>query len=319
MPDVPNILLMRAISAMLVAALLVSSVVFEAVAEVDGFSYSGDGVDVLSVEADIEFGEIMLEVESGEGGTLVITLDTSLLTMATGMVVTVDGQVVEPTVTTNDSMLDVAVEVPTGVATIILSGVADASLATESMDMHLETASDMASSDTVDMPASDMVVPIPDVSPSILADFVEPGVDISTYVDRYLHDIEFRGWYDQWYPEVPIYTVLGITHAEYENIAGMLEIECPPGTILSGDVCMQQTVCGPGTMLIDGICVTDGMSASDHSSSTAAEVLDAQGEGLQLGVAAVWSFAIAVGILLLLWIPSRIRKRLASRRSVAQQ
>ena len=318
----------------------------------DGITYSGDGVDVVTVSADIEFGEILLDIQSDEGGTLMITLDTAVLVPGSdeGITVVVDGQPAEPTLTTTDSMMEMVVQIPAGATMVVLSGLADATLVVmdpEPADEPMDAAPDSATveampadepmdaapdSATVEaMPADEPMDAAPDSATveamptggvSTVADFVEPGTDISTYVDRYLHDEEFSAWYDQWYPDLAFHAALGITQTEYQDIVDsiMETVECPPGTERMGDMCAEmQPACGPGTMLVDGACIPDGTAVRELPSVSAAEEFETQGEGLQLGVAAAGAFGVAAGIILFLWLPSRIRKRWITKRQPAKE
>ena len=355
---------MRAIvGAPLLAALLVVGATAGAQEDsTDGITYSGDGVDVVAVSADIEFGEILLDIQSDEGGTLMITLDTAVLVPGSdeGVTVVVDGQPAEPTLTTTDSMMEMVVQIPAGATMVILSGLADATLVAmdpEPADEHMDAMPDSAAVETMPadehmdampdseapdsaavetMPADEHMDAMPDSEApdsaavetmptegaSTVADFVEPGTDISTYVDRYLHDGEFSAWYDQWYPDLAFHAALGITQTEYQDIVDsiMETVECPPGTERMGDMCAEMhPVCGPGTMLVDGACIPDGTAVRELPSVSAAEEFETQGEGLQIGVTAAGAFGVAVGIILFLWLPSRIRKRWITKRQAAKE
>ena len=323
------------VGAPLLAALLVVGATAGAQeSSADGITYSGDGVDVVAVSADIEFGEILLDIQSDEGGTLMITLDTAVLVPGSdeGITVVVDGQPAEPTLTTTDSMMEMIVQIPAGATMVVLSGLADATLVVmdpEPADEPMDAAPDSAAVEA--MPADEPMDAAPDSAAveamptgdvSTVADFVEPGTDISTYVDRYLHDEEFSAWYDQWYPDLAFHTALGITQTEYQDIVDsiMETVECPPGTERMGDMCAEmQPACGPGTMLVDGACIPDGTAVRELPSVSAAEEFETQGEGLQLGVTAAGAFGLAVGIILFLWLPSRIRKRWITKRQAAKE
>ena len=322
------------VGAPLLAALLVVGATAGAQeSSADGITYSGDGVDVVAVSADIEFGEILLDIQSDEGGTLMITLDTAVLVPGSdeGITVVVDGQPAEPTLTTTDSMMEMVVQIPAGATMVVLSGLADATLVVmdpEPADEPMDAAPDSAAVEA--MPADEPMDAAPDSAAveamptggvSTVADFVEPGTDISTYVDRYLHDEEFSAWYDQWYPDLAFHTALGITQTEYQDIVDsiMETVECPPGTERMGDMCAEmQPACGPGTMLVDGACIPDGTAVRELPSVSAAEEFETQGEGLQLGVTAAGAFGVAAGIILFLWLPSRIRKRWITKRQAEE-
>ena len=160
---------------------------------------------------------------------------------------------------------------------------------------------------------------------------MESGVDVAVYVDRYLNDAEFAAWYDQWYPGQAFYSAVGITQAEYQSIVDSIRgpIQCPEDTEMVDGVCVRyQMSCGPGTEMVDGVCVLAEVSeepeapaaqpASEKTSATALEVYETQGEGLQIGVAAVGGFGIAIAILLLLFLPHRIRRWHRARRQTAE-
>lgn len=115
-------------------------------------------------------------------------------------------------------------------------------------------------------------------------DFVEPGVDPSVYVDRYLNEEQFAEWYDTYYPETPFHEALLLSEAEYEDIV----------------MSLTQTACGPGTTLVDSECVAEGSGGAMSEGYTPT---------LEMGVAAVGAFAVAVGVILMLWLPRTIRNR----------
>ena len=123
----------------------------------------------------------------------------------------------------------------------------------------------------------------------------DPETDPAVYVTRYLQDESFAAWYDQYYPDLALYDALGITESQYNDIVQSLE---------------SQVECGPGTVLQDGECVPD---KPDTQGTTGSAQYRTQGAGLQIGVGAVGAFAIALAVILLLWLPHRIRKRRARR------
>ena len=292
------------VASLLVTLLATGTAAWAQDATVDGFTYSGDGVDVTSVEADIAFGEVMLSIESAEGGTLTITLDSAVLGLGGGEFAAVaDEQTVEFVTTATDAMTEIVIDIPAGAATVVLSGLEDATAAAMSPDTA-ETTEELMVEES--MPATTTV-----------ADFVEPGVDIAVYVDRYLNDDGFGSWYDEWYPDTAIHESLGITFAEYQAIVDDLAkiTECPEGMDLVGEQCVIS--CGPGTVLEDGMCVADDRAA--RLSASDADGFRAQGEGLQLGVAAVAGFGGAVGVVLLLWLPSKVRKRWLNRKRTVEE
>ena len=130
------------------------------------------------------------------------------------------------------------------------------------------------------------------------ADFVSPGADPATYVHQYLTQEEFWVWYDTYY-EAPIYESLGLTPAEYDALAAEVAASaCGPGSQISYGQC----TCGANTTMVDGQCVADKRTPPGS-------------EGLFLGFAAAGGFAAAIGVVLVLWLPSRIRRRLRQRQN----
>ena len=119
-------------------------------------------------------------------------------------------------------------------------------------------------------------------------DFVEPGVDPSVYVDRYLHDEQFAEWYGTYYPETPFYEALMLSEAEYEDIV----------------MSLMQTVCGPGTTLVGSECV-----AEDEAMDSGEVMSEGYTPTLEMGVAAVGAFAAAFAVILILWLPRTLRNR----------
>ena len=329
---------------------------------VDGFSYEGIGVGATIYNADVEFGEITMSIESPEGGTLTMELDTAVLAPASddGVVVMLDGFLAEPTIDVSDSTMTITLEVPAGTTEVILSGIADAAevaasaaqapddeaaadepaaeAATEpaadepAAEAATEPEDEDATEPAADEPAAAPAASAPAIQPTgEVAEFAEPGVDVAVYVDRYLNDAEFAAWYDQWYPGQAFYSAVGITQAEYQSIVDSIRgpIQCPEDTEMVDGVCVRyQMSCGPGTEMVDGVCVLAEVSeepqapaaqpASEKTSATALEVYEAQGEGLQIGVAAVGGFGIAIAILLLLFLPHRIRRWHRARRQTAE-
>ena len=339
-------LLKTVMAASLLAALLATgTAAWAQEATVDGLAYAGDGVGVTNVEADIEFGEVVLGIDSAEGGTLTITLDSAVLGFVDGeFTAVVDEQAVEFTTTATDTTVEIVIGIPAGGAMVVLSGLEDATVVAASPDPVEETGMAEAVVETpepVETAAEDVAVetgpdpveetgmaeavvetpePVEETGMAeapMVADFVEPGVDIAVYVNRYLNDAGFSSWYDEWYPATAFHESLGITQTEYQAIVDDLgrTFECPSGTELVDEQCV--SICGAGTVLEDGMCVPDGRTSGTSASD--ADGFRAQGEGLQLGVAAAAGFGGAVGVVLLLWLPSRARKRWANRQRTSEE
>ncbi len=142
-------------------------------------------------------------------------------------------------------------------------------------------------------------------------DFVEDGVGPEIYVERYLNEAEFITWYDTYYPDIPFHEALQISQAQYDEMVMQIASEqCEANEHMVDGQCIPVPAdCGPGTVMSDNRCVVD--PAMGPMLNTNEAVFQAQGEGLQLGVAAAAGFGIAIGILLFLWLPSRIRKRMS--------
>ena len=307
-------LLKTVMAASLLAALLATgTAAWAQEATVDGLAYAGDGVGVTNVEADIEFGEVVLGIDSAEGGTLTITLDSAVLGFVDGeFTAVVDEQAVEFTTTATDTTVEIVIGIPAGGAMVVLSGLEDATVVAASPDPVEETGMAEAVVETPEPVEETGMAEAP-----MVADFVEPGVDIAVYVNRYLNDAGFSSWYDEWYPATAFHESLGITQTEYQAIVDDLgrTFECPSGTELVDEQCV--SICGAGTVLEDGMCVPDGRTSGTSASD--ADGFRAQGEGLQLGVAAAAGFGGAVGVVLLLWLPSRARKRWANRQRTSEE
>ena len=262
------------VASLLVALLATGTAAWAQDAMVDGFVYSGDGVDVTSVEADIEFGEVILSIDSAGGGTLTIALDSAVLGMVEGeFTAVVDEQIVEFATTATDTTMEIVIDIPAGGAMVVLSGLEDATVVATSPDTAEETMEEvMVEEPMVEEPMmEDVMVEEPMVEEPMMeepmveevmaeevmveepmmedvmveetvsetttvADFVEPGVDIAVYVDRYLNDDGFSSWYDEWYPGTAIHESLGITQTEYQAIVDDLTkiVECPAGTGMMG-------------------------------------------------------------------------------------
>ena len=125
-----------------------------------------------------------------------------------------------------------------------------------------------------------------------IVEHFDPEADPAVYITRYIHDESFAAWYDEYYPDLALYDALGITEDQYNEIIKSLE---------SADECE------PGTILRDGECVPE------QKGTTGSVQYATQGAGLQIGVGAVGAFVIALAVILLLWLPNRIRKWYAQR------
>ena len=120
----------------------------------------------------------------------------------------------------------------------------------------------------------------------------DPDVDPAVYVTRYIQDEPFAAWYDQYYPDLALYDALGITEDRYNEIVQSLE---------SADDGAPDTVS------------EDREDMPEQTGTTGSAQYATQGAGLQVGVGAVAAFAIALAVILLLWLPGRIRRWYAQR------
>ena len=148
-------------------------------------------------------------------------------------------------------------------------------------------------------------------------DFVESGTELSMYVDRYLNDEAFTAWYDEYYPDTPFYEGLGITSTEYQSLVNTVTQECPSGMeFVDGQCIREEVMCGPGTTLVGGQCVvrTSTSTSTGGMTTSGAVEYEVQGAGLQLGVAATAGFVLAMGIVLALILPVKVRKRYRNRK-----
>lgn len=115
----------------------------------------------------------------------------------------------------------------------------------------------------------------------------DPEVDPAEYITRYIQEEQYAAWYDEYYPDVALYDTLGITEEQYNEIVQSLE---------TSDTCQ------PGTVMRDGECVPSKTETTGGIQSAP------RGTGLQMGVGAVGAFALALGVILVLWLPGRIRR-----------
>ena len=92
---------------------------------VEGFSYQGIGVGAAVYYVDLEYGDIVMNVESPEGGTLTMALDTTVLapTSDDSAFVTADGYPADAAFTTAGMTVVIAVDVPAGTTEVVLTGV----------------------------------------------------------------------------------------------------------------------------------------------------------------------------------------------------
>lgn len=268
-----------------------------------------DGGDTISATVD-EFEDMVVFDLLTSDETIIITMDNSLLMLGDSFDVHVDGTSVEFEQDQSDTDTTLQINVPIGEVTLTLTGIIFVVESTGMSDVEPDVAEPAVIEPITTSPAiTDTAM---DAGP---LSFVEPGVELSTYVDRYLNDDTFTAWYNEYYSDIPFYEGLGITESEYQALADAVTLECPSGTeVMDGQCVQKELTCGPGTTLVDNQCVATSSGGTTPTTSGAVEY-QTQGAGLQLGIAATVGFSLAVGILLVLWLPGRLRNRYRNRQS----
>lgn len=268
-----------------------------------------DGGDTVSATVD-EFEDMIVFDLLTSDETITITMDNSLLMLGDNFDVLVDGASVEFEQDQSDTDTTLQINVPIGEVMLTLTGIIFVVESTGMTDVE---------SDMVEPTVVEPVTTSPEITDTTTdagpLSFVEPGVELSTYVDRYLNDDTFTAWYNEYYSDIPFYEGLGITESEYQDLADAVTLECPSGTkVMDGQCVQKELTCGPGTTLVDNQCVATSSGGTTPTTSGAVEY-QTQGAGLQLGIAATVGFSLAVGILLVLWLPGRLRNRYRNRQS----
>ena len=287
-----------------------------------------DGADIISSEV-IELDDIVNLELSAYSDIFTIVMDHSLLIPGSSFDVLVNGVSTDFEQIQIDDSTSLTLSVFDSEVMLTLAGVA---FVTESADVPVEEMpvdesvaveepveeSAPAEPATVEPIVEDVPEPVLEEVPAapsspVVQSFVEPGVEIRTYVDRYLNDAAFIAWYDEYYSGVPFHEGLGISESEYQTLVNDVMMDCPPNAeFIDGQCVVSMVECGAGTTLVDNQCVavspTDAAPATTEKAS-AQEVYETQGGGLQIGVAATVGFSIAIAVLLVLWLPGRIRKR----------
>lgn len=268
-----------------------------------------DGGDTISTTVDEFEDMIVLDLLTSDE-TITITMDNSLLMLGDNFDALIDGTSVEFEQDQTDTDTTLQINVPIGEVTLTLTGLIFVVESTGMSDVESVVAEPAVAEPITTSPAiTDTTM---DAGP---LSFVEPGVELSTYVDRYLNDDTFTAWYNEYYSGIPFYEGLGITESEYQALADAVTLECPSGTeVMDGQCVQKELTCGPGTTLVDNQCVATSSGGTAPTTSGAVEY-QTQGAGLQLGIAATVGFSLAVGILLVLWLPGRLRNRYRNRQS----
>lgn len=275
--------------------------------EVPGIMLNGG--DTISATVD-DFEDMVVFDLLTSDETITITMDNSLLMLGDSFDVHVDGTSVEFEQDQSDTDTTLQINVPIGEVTLTLTGIIFVVESTGMTDVE---------PDVVEPAVIEPITTSPAITDTAMdagpLSFVEPGVELSTYVDRYLNDDTFTAWYNEYYSDIPFYEGLGITESEYQALADAVTLECPSGTeVMDGQCVQKELTCGPGTTLVDNQCVATSSGGTTPTTSGAVEY-QTQGAGLQLGIAATVGFSLAVGILLVLWLPGRLRNRYRNRQS----
>lgn len=275
-----------------------------------------DGGDIISVMVD-DFEDTIVFDLLPHDETIIIMMDNSVLMLGANFAALVDGAPVEFEQDQDGTDTILLINMPVDGATLTLTGVV---FVVEPTSMSGMESVGVAEPDDVAEPAMEPIMDVESTaSPATTKtasgplDFVEPGTELSTYVDRYLNDEAFTAWYDEYYPDTPFYEGLGITSTEYQSLVNAVTQECPSGMeFVDGQCIREEVMCGPGTTLVGGQCVVGtSMSTSTGGMTTTSGAVEyeVQGAGLQLGVAATAGFVLAMGIVLALILPGKVRKR----------
>lgn len=268
-------------------------------------SYTGDGVSVNNIDADLDFVSLIVSVDvTGSSGTLDITFDRSFFDSKfdnadDDFIVLIDAdEATFSETSTTETSRTLSIELPEGTEEIEIIGSAFGSVIDEP-DTTPDTTPD--------------ATPEPDITEKeIPASFVDPTKDPKSYVQRYLNEPSYKAWFEENFPDYTFYEALDITKTQYDNIVKELtsqtstpepeekptpeekpHTECGPGTILKDGVCTLDQRCGPGTIMKDGACVV-----APHPQETVTP--KEAGKELLVGVIAAFIVAGTVGLILAL-------------------
>ena len=264
-------------------------------------SYTGDGVSVTGIEADMDFVSLLVLVDvTGSSGTLNITFDRSFFDSKYDgadedfiVLIDADEATFSETETTSTSRT-LSIELPEGTEEVEIIG----------SSFVNEVESTTEEPEPVEEPET--------VEKEIPASFVDPTKDPKSYVSRYISEPSYKAWFEENFSEYTFYEALGITEAEYDQIVNELtsksetpipeekptveekpKTECGPGTVLQDGVCKLDERCGPGTIMEDGKCV---VAPEPEETVTPKEA----GKELLIGIIAAFIVAGTVGLILAL-------------------
>ncbi len=215
-------------------------------------SYDADGVEVLSVQSDLEFISLLFQVKvTGSPGILEITLDRNFLDATFEGVddeffMITDG-FDEPTfeeVETTSELRTLRIELAAGTEELEIFGTAFG--APEAMEEEPETVVE---------------------EPKVVTEEPETVVEEpETVVEE---------------PE---------TVVEEPEVVTEPKTQCGPGTVLKNGACVLEDKCGPGTVLQDGVCVLTA-SSSITSPLTSRDLIVGAGAALVIALILIIIFA----------------------------
>ncbi|QUC65615.1 hypothetical protein NsoK4_01695 [Nitrosopumilus sp. K4] len=262
MPNV-NTLLKISIGLMIVAIISSAFVYAETVSvTVDGTSYdidyTGTGVSVTSVEADLDLPTLILSVDvtADDVGILEISLERSFFDSKYQgdddlFFVVVDGLDVEFIEEKTSTMRTLTIELPSGTQDVEIIGSVFGS--------------------PVEEPPTEPETPVE-----------EPPTEPETPVEEPTAE-----------PETPVEEPKVVPPTTTKPPVTKPKTECGPGTILKDGVCVLDQRCGPGTVLKDGACVLEPEPKTAPSTD-----VKGIGKELVIGLIAAFVVAGAVGIIL---------------------
>ena len=267
--------------------------------------YSGSGVSISGIEADLDFVSLILDVDvTGSDSSLEITFDRSFFDSKyegadESFIILTDGDEPNFTETENNSQSrTLSIEVPSG---------------TEEIEIIGSVFGDDSSVLVIDIP--EVEEPTNPESPEELgiAPFVDESLDPQSYVDRYNNETSYKEWFDENYPQYSsIYQAVGLEEPETVVEEPVVEepvveepvveeetprTECGPGTTLKEGVCVLDEKCGPGTIFEDGVCVLSVIDPPSTQNDTSPKGL---GKEMVYGVIAAFVVAGIIGIILAL-------------------
>ena len=316
-----NNVLLSVISGLLVLSVFLTSLAFGENIQVDiegdsyNVEYSGSGVSISGIEADLDFISLILDVNvTGSNSSLDITFDRSFFDSQyegadESFIILADGDEPNFIETENNSQSrTLSIQIPSGTEEIeIIGSVFGDNSSVQVIDI---TEQEVEESSTPELPEE-----------LGLAPFVDESKDPQSYVDRYNNEPSYKEWFDENYPEYSsIYQAVGLEEPEPIVEEPIVEepiveepiveeenprTECGPGTTLKDGVCVLDEKCGPGTILEDGVCV---LSVNDPSPTQTDKSIRELGKDLIFGIVAAFVVAGILGIIVALMLKASKRK-----------